>query len=141
MLRCFFAALFMGMVSLGAFAEPPSSAEGAEFQRIITAQISAFQADDGSSAYGFAAPVVRRIFPTVDGFMAMVKKGYPQVYRPQSFTFKETLTDPLGRPAQKVMIVGPNGKTYVAVYTMEKQVDGSWLISGCTMLEIPGLDA
>jgi Domain of unknown function (DUF4864) len=141
MLRYFITALFIGMLSLSALAEPPSAAEGAEFQRIITAQITAFRADDGKGAYDFAAPVVRRIFPTVEGFMAMVKKGYPQVYRPQSFTFKETLTDPLGRPAQRVNIVGPDGKTYMAVYTMEKQADGTWLISGCTMLEIPGLDA
>ena len=141
MLRGFLGALFMCIISLSAVAQSPSSAEGAEFQRIIAAQISAFQADDGKGAYEFAAPVVRRVFPSVEGFMAMVKKGYPQVYRPQSFAFKETLTDPLGRPAQKVLIVGPDGKTYVAVYTMEKQADGAWLISGCTMLEIPGLDA
>jgi hypothetical protein len=141
MLRSFLAAVLMTLFSLGALAEPISSSEKAEFQRIITAQIGAFRADDGNSAYGFAAPVVRKIFPTPDVFMAMVKQGYPQVYRPQSFNFNDALIDPLGRPAQKVTIVGPDGKTYIAVYTMEKQPDGTWLISGCTLEQIQGVDA
>jgi hypothetical protein len=47
----------------------------------------------------------------------------------------------MGRPAQKMLVVGPDGKTYEALYSMEKQPDGTWRISGCTLLEIPGLDA
>jgi hypothetical protein len=73
--------------------------------------------------------------------MSMVKRGYPQVYRPQSFNFTEALIDPMGRPAQKMLVVGPDGKTYEALYSMEKQPDGTWRISGCSLLEIPGLDA
>ena len=141
MLRLFLATVFTAFLSFAAWAQSPGSTESAEFQRIITAQISAFKADDGTAAYDYAAPIVRRIFPTVESFMGMVKKGYPQVYRPQSFAFRETMLDALGRPAQKVTIVGPDGKTYLAVYSMEKQADGTWLISGCTMMEIPGLDA
>jgi ketosteroid isomerase-like protein len=38
-------------------------------------------------------------------------------------------------------VVGPDGKSYTALYSMEKQPDGTWRISGCTLLEIPGLDA
>jgi hypothetical protein len=141
MLRSFLAAIFAAFISLVAFAGDIGAADKTEFQRIITAQIGAFRADDGQAAYDYAAPIVRKIFPTADVFMAMVKQGYPQVYRPQSFTFNDTLIDPLGRPAQKVTIVGPDGKTYVAIYTMEKQPDGTWLISGCTMAQIPGVDA
>lgn len=141
MLRSFLFALFLTLSSFAATAEPLSSSDKMEFQRIITAQIGAFRADDGQAAYGYAAPVVRKIFPTSDVFMAMVKQGYPQVYRPQSFAFNDTLIDPLGRPAQKVTIVGPDGKTYIAIYTMERQPDGTWLISGCTMAQIPGVDA
>ncbi len=128
-------------MSVAAFAQSISETEKTEFQRIITAQISAFRADDGPTAYSFAAPVVRNIFPTPEIFMSMVKRGYPQVYRPQSFNFTEALIDPMGRPAQKMLVVGPDGKTYEALYSMEKQPDGTWRISGCTLLEIPGLDA
>ena len=141
MLRSFFAIVLWGLMSFAALADSISATDKLEFQRIITAQISAFRADDGLAAYDFAAPVVRKIFATPEIFMAMVKQGYPQVYRPQSFAFTEALIDPLGRPSQKMTVVGPDGKTYVALYTMEKQLDGTWRIAGCTLLEIPGVDA
>lgn len=141
MLRSVLMIVLLAFMSVAAFAQSISETEKSEFQRIIAAQISAFRADDGPTAYSFAAPVVRNIFPTPEIFMAMVKRGYPQVYRPQSFNFTEALIDPMGRPAQKMLVVGPDGKTYEALYSMEKQPDGSWRISGCTLLEIPGLDA
>ncbi len=141
MLRSILAVLLWGFISVAAFAQSISETEKTEFQRIITAQISAFRADDGPTAYSFAAPVVRNVFPTPEIFMSMVKRGYPQVYRPQAFNFTEALIDPLGRPAQKMLVVGSDGKTYEALYSMEKQPDGTWRISGCTLLEIPGLDA
>ena len=141
MLRSILAGVLWGFISVAAFAQTISETEKTEFQRIITAQIGAFRADDGPTAYSFAAPVVRNIFPTPEIFMSMVKRGYPQVYRPQAFNFTEALIDPMGRPAQKMLVVGPDGKTYEALYSMEKQPDGTWRISGCTLLEIPGLDA
>jgi hypothetical protein len=141
MLRSILAIVLWGFMSLASLADSISAADKAEFQRIITAQITAFKADDGPAAYDFAAPVVRNIFPTPEIFMTMVKQGYPQVYRPQSFNFTEALIDPMGRPAQKMIVVGPDGKSYIALYSMEKQPDGTWRISGCTLLEIPGLDA
>lgn len=141
MLRSVLAVVLLAFFSVAALAQPISETEKTEFQRIITAQISAFRADDGPTAYSFAAPVVRNIFPTPEIFMSMVKRGYSPIYRPQSFNFTEALIDPLGRPAQKMLVVGPDGKTYEALYSMEKQPDGTWRISGCTLLDIPGLDA
>lgn len=141
MLRSLLAIVLWGLLSLSALAGTISATDRAEFQRIITAQITAFRADDGPAAYDFAAPVVRKIFTSPEIFMTMVKQGYPQVYRPQSFNFTEALTDPFGRPAQKMTVVGPDGKSYIALYSMEKQPDGTWRIAGCTMLEIPGVDA
>ncbi len=141
MFRSVLMIVLLAFMSVAAFAQSISESEKTEFQRIITAQISAFRADDGATAYSFAAPIVRNIFPTPEIFMSMVKRGYPQVYRPKSFNFTEALVDPMGRPAQKMLVVGPDGKTYEAIYSMEKQPDGAWLISGCTLLEIPGLDA
>jgi Domain of unknown function (DUF4864) len=141
MLRSILAIVLWGFMSVASLADSISATDKAEFQRIITAQITAFRADDGPAAYDFAAPVVRNIFPTPEIFMTMVKQGYPQVYRPQSFNFTEALIDPLGKPAQKMTVVGPDGKSYIALYSMEKQPDGTWRISGCTLLEIPGLDA
>ena len=141
MLRIFVVSLFMLVSAFGAQADGISHVEKTEFQRIISAQIQAFRADDGNAAYGFAAPLVKQAFPSVDMFMGMVKQGYPQVYRPQSFAFVDAALDPVGRPTQKVSIVGPDGKSYLATYTMQKQEDGTWRIAGCTLSEIPGVDA
>ncbi|HUR43251.1 MAG TPA: DUF4864 domain-containing protein [Aestuariivirga sp.] len=118
-----------------------NESEQAEFQRIITEQIDAFRADDGARAYAYAAPNIQQIFPTSDIFLQMVKQRYQPVYRPQSFRFGPAGDDPFGRPSQKVTIVGPDGKSYEALYSMQRQSDGSWLIEGCTLLEVPGLDA
>lgn len=121
-------------------AQSVSPADGAEFQRIITAQIEAFRADDGPAAYAHAAPLIRQLFPTPDVFMAMVKNGYKPVYRPQSYRFGESAIAANGRQMQRVSLVGPDGKAYEAVYSFERQPDGSWKISGCYLEELPGLD-
>jgi hypothetical protein len=141
MLRSILVIVLWGFMSVASPAESINATDKAEFQRIITAQITAFRADNGLAAYDFAAPLVKNIFPTPEIFMTMVKQGYPQVYRPQSFYFTEALIDPMGRPSQKMIVVGPDGKSYIALYSMEKQPDGTWRIAGCTLLEIPGLDA
>ncbi len=141
MLRALVFALLVFWLPVSAHAQSVSDADRSEFQRIITEQIEAFRADDGARAYGFAAPLIHRLFPSPETFMQMVRQGYKPVYRPQRFSFGATGGDPLGRPSQRVVIAGPDGKTYEALYTMERQPDGTWRISGCTLLEIPGLDA
>lgn len=126
--------------SVSARAESPSESDRTDFQRIITAQIDAFRADDGVRAYSYAAPMIQQVFPTPETFMSMVRQGYRPVYRPQSFRFGDAGEDSAGRPTQRVTIAGPDGKTYEALYTFQKQPDGSWKISGCQLLEVPGLD-
>jgi Domain of unknown function (DUF4864) len=122
-------------------AQEPSGIDRPAIELTIKSQLEAFLADDGATAYGFASPTIKRIFPTVENFMAMVRRGYPQVYRPQQYKFGEIKLGPAGFPEQHVMIVGPDGKTYEAVYTMQRQPDGSWKINGCSIVELPGLEA
>jgi hypothetical protein len=126
---------------------PPLSAQGLsdadarEFQRIITSQFNAFNADDGSAAYKFAAPAIRRLFPSPEIFMSMVRQGYPPIYRRQSHSFGEVGLDMSGAPMQRVTIIDMNGKAWTALYTMERQPDGSWKIIGCRLVEVPAADA
>ena len=102
-------------------------------QTVIDSQLKAFIANDGATAYSFAAPNVKRIFPTVDMFMSMVTNGYPPVRKPQSYSFgKVEQTGPTSI-IQQVLIVGPDGKDYEAVYTLEQQPDGSFQITGCSL--------
>ncbi len=122
-------------------AQSVSEAEAAEFQRIITSQLNAFSSDDGAAAYGFAAPNIQRLFPTPEVFMSMVQKGYPPVYRRQSYAFGRIGNEMGGQPTQHVTIIDANGKAWTALYAMQRQPDGSWKISGCSLVEAPAADA
>ena len=122
-------------------AQEMSGADAQEFQRIIAAQIEAFRADDGARAYSYAAPAIKRIFPSPEIFMEMVRNGYRPVYRPRSFAFGTLTQEMNGRPTQRVTIVDGNGKVCIALYAFEKQPDGSWKIIGCTLIESQGGEA
>ena len=128
-------------LALPARADSLSPSDEAQFRSVIQDQIAAFRADDGPRAYGHAAPMIRQIFPNPEMFMGMVRKAYQPVYRPQSYSFGKAGFSASGRPIQKVTLVGPDGLTYEAIYTMERQPDGSWQISGCAIVRAPGVNA
>jgi Domain of unknown function (DUF4864) len=141
MIRILMTLLLWASLLSASLAQDLPSADAAEFERIITSQIDAFKADDGAKAYSFAAPSIQMIYPSSESFMKMVAQGYPQVYRPRSYKFTGAQLDTAGRPIQKVLFIGPDGKAYSAVYTMQKQPDGSWKIAGCVIVREAGLDA
>ncbi len=118
-----------------------NNADQTAVQQTITGQLEAFKKNDGTLAYSFAAPLVTKVFPTVDVFMSMVQRGYQPIYRNQRYSFGKLATDSLGRPAQHVTIRTADGKAYEAIYAMEKQTDGSWKISGVQMVEVPEIGA
>ena len=115
--------------------------ESATFQRIITSQIDAFRRDAGTDAFAHASPTIRRQFGTATNFMAMVKQGYPQVYRPNAVKFGKITTEMSGRPTQRVHITDSRGQNWTALYAFEKQPDGSWRIAGVVMLREPAVSA
>ena len=115
-------------------AETIGDGDRATIQSLISGQIDAFRHDDGTAAYGFASPTIQGYYPTVDAFMGMVKNGYLPVYRPQSVTFGPLVESEVGA-LQKVFITGPDGKSYIAVYSMQRQPDGTWKINGCSLME------
>jgi Domain of unknown function (DUF4864) len=106
---------------------------GTPAQSAIDGQIRAFLADKDAEAYAFAAPNVRTYFPTVESFMGMVKGGYPQVHRPQDWDFGRTQTTDTGAVMQEVLITDRAGKNWAALYTVEKQSDGNWKITGVSL--------
>lgn len=132
-------ALFAAHLPLSA--QGVTDAEATEFQRIITSQLNAFNADDGAAAYAFAAPSIRRLFPSPEIFLSMVKRGYPPVYRQRSYSFGRIGNEMGGRPTQHVTIIDANGKAWTALYAMERQPDGAWKISACSLVEAPAADA
>lgn len=122
------AALFL--IAEPAFA---GEAEVKAAQSVIDGQLKAFKANDGEKAYSFAAPNIKQMFPSVESFMTMVTHGYPPVSQAQRYDFGKVEEMGPTKIVQQVLIVGPDGKDYEAVYTIEMQADGSALITGCSL--------
>jgi hypothetical protein len=102
----------------------------AQIREIIGKQVEAFRIDDEAAAFGYASPAIQGMFGTADIFMDMVRQGYRPVYRPRVFDFREIVMLN-GEPAQKVHVIGPDGRPVTAVYPMTRLPDGSWRINGC----------
>ena len=113
---------------------PASPADQAAIRTVIEHQLAAFQRDDAAAAFSYASPGIQAKFGTPDIFMEMVRTGYQPVYRPRETEFRELVASPAGL-VQKVLFVGPDGRPVLALYSMERQDDGSWRISGCVLVE------
>ena len=111
------------------------AADRAAIRQVIEQQIAAFQRDDGAAAFAYAAPSIQAMFGNSENFMQMVRNGYQPVYRPKEFQF-EKLVEVEGKIAQRLRVVGPDGRARLAVYVMERQPDGGWLIGGCVLLDL-----
>jgi uncharacterized protein DUF4864 len=103
-------------------------------QSVIRAQEQAFGRDDAAAAYSYAAPAIKQIFPAADIFMSMVENSYAPVYRHKSFEFGETKVEG-NWIGQRVHIIDANGEAWEALYTLEQQPDGSYKITGCSLLK------
>jgi hypothetical protein len=102
-------------------------------QSSIEAQLKAFLADDNAAAYSYAAPNVKKVFPTLEFFMGMVTSGYKPVQKPQRYSFGKSEWTSGTTIAQQVFLIGPDGKDYEALYTLELQPDGVWRITGVSL--------
>src|SRR5665213_299840 len=124
-----FAALLIGLASPARAADDVATAQG-----VIRSQAEAFARDDAATAYSYAAPALHGMFPQADIFMSMVQRSYAPVYRHKSFEFGESQASG-GEIAQKVHIIDANGEAWEALYTLERQPDGSLKIIGCMLLK------
>lgn len=115
---------------------PARADDAAAARSIIESQIQAFLADDMQTAYSFAAPSIKRMYPDESRFFDMVKRGYQPVYRPGNFAFGRSKLAPDGSGLiQEVLIQGPDGQDWTALYSLERQPDGSFKINGVQMIK------
>lgn len=99
---------------------------------IISDQMAAFRRDDAVAAFNDASPFIQGRFQQPDIFLQMVRSGYTPVYRPHEVEFRDLVEAPDGLE-QRVFVMGPDGRAYLAHYQMQRQNDGSWKINGCTL--------
>ena len=71
----------------------------------------------------------------------MVARGYAAVIRPRSYSFHTSEDSGDDEIAQGVKLQDENGVDWVALYTLQKQADGAWRITGCQLKRAPGSNA
>ena len=106
-----------------------------DIESVIAEQIEAFRVDDFSTAFGFASPGIQGMFGTPDRFGAMVRNGYPMVWRPGEVRFGR-LHDEGGVLWQEVLIEDLQGRRFGLAYRMER-VLGEWRIAGVQVIPAP----
>lgn len=116
---------FISATSMSAVADDRS-----DVQAVIGSQLDAFRRNDGAAAYGFAAPNIQRLFPSPDIFMQMVEAGYGPVFRSQNATFGALRPEGSGL-RQEVYLSDSSGGSWIATYTLERQLDGTLKITSC----------
>jgi hypothetical protein len=110
-------------------------------QATITRQVEAFGRDDAPVAYAQAAPAIRELFPNADLFIGMVRTQYRPVYRHRSFVFGEARDTDTAGVVQSVAIQDEYGVDWTAEYSLVRDADGQWRITGCRLTRAPGTNA
>jgi len=136
MLRALAFALFLGPAAAAPAAEVPA-ADAQAIRAVISEQLEAFARDDGARAFALATSGIRERFGTAEAFLAMVRSGYPVVYRPEAVEFEQpALVD--GEVIQPARMTDAGGQAWLAFYSMLRQPDGGWRINGCQLERLRG---
>ncbi|MBO0902090.1 DUF4864 domain-containing protein [Jiella sonneratiae] len=106
--------------------------DAGDIRAAISAQLQAFNADDGGTAYSYAAPNIKAMFPSPDVFMTMVRSAYDPVYHSSGAAFGTLKPEGTGF-RQEVHLTDRDGRSWIASYTLERQPDGSMKITGCSL--------
>lgn len=128
-----YAALIAAVLAL------PAAAQEAPIQDTIQSQIEAFQADDFARAFTFASPTIKGMFGSPENFGAMVKQGYPMVYRPAEVQMMD-LREVAGNLWQRVRITDQAGAGWLLDYMMVETAEG-WQINAVQILPAPDVGA
>jgi hypothetical protein len=114
---------------------PPADAQAV--RAVIQAQLDAFLHDDAARAFSLATPAIRSTFGTAENFLAMVRTSYAVVYRPKEVIFETTRLIE-GQVVQPVRLTDSEGRSWIAIYPMQRQPDGSWRTNGCQLARLSG---
>ena len=105
-------------------------------QGVIGSQIDSFRSGEHGQAFGHAAASIQLMFRNQENFARMVQQGYAPIYGAQNYRFGRSKAGEGGTLYQEVLLTGPNGKSWVALYTMARDKDGVWKIAGVRL--VPG---
>ncbi len=106
---------------------------------VVADQLDAFTRDDARRAFAKATNRIRQQFGTPEKFIEMVRSAYPVIYRRQAVQFEKPEIV-AGEVILPVRMTDEQGRAWIALYTMQRQPDGSWRIDGCQLAKAPGLE-
>ncbi len=129
--------LIAGMMAIALVG--PVSAQNAQIQGVIRDQFDDFRADDLVGAFDHASPKIQGLFGTPENFGAMVRRGYPMVWRPQTFRFLD-LSDAPPEKRQVVEVTDAEGRRFLLRYDMI-ELEAGWKINGVLLIPAPDVAA
>lgn len=124
--------VLMLVLGVSVFGSAEARAQKEPITAVIAAQIAAFQQDDFETAFSYASPGIRGIFGTVERFGAMVRGGYPMVWRPAEVRYG-ALREVAGDLWQRVEVIDQKGRLHFLDYQMKETVEG-WKINAVQLL-------
>jgi len=128
------------MSATHSFADSQSSApleKQTGAQSTIDQQFQAFRDRDHEMAFQQAAPALRKIFGSTNRFIGMVKKGYGPIYDAKSWSFGRSKMNE-DTLFQEVLIGGPDGRNWTALYQLQQLSNGEWKITSVRMVPSEG---
>ncbi|MGV6848330.1 MAG: DUF4864 domain-containing protein [Marinibacterium sp.] len=125
----------IALVLCQALAAQAQDSRNSSVETTIDAQIEAFLADDVPRAFTYASPSIRSMFRTPENFGAMVRRGYPMVWRPSSVDYLDQSGGD-GQIRQVVRIIDGNGTAHLLEYQMI-ELESGWKINGVRFLAAP----
>jgi hypothetical protein len=129
--------IWLVAVSIGLIAPAHAADDIAAARTVIHQQENALIHDDAAAAYSYAGPPITSRYRDAETFMWMVRSGYAPVYRHQIFEFGEArILDE--KITQEVHIIDADGVAWEALYTLERQADGSFKIISCVLSKAVG---
>jgi hypothetical protein len=131
------AVAFLCFLALPASASSLSPKDQRQIIEVVQAQLHAFAQDDAAKAFSYAAPNIKLMMGNAQNFLEMVRTQYEVVYKPSSTTFMQ----PIGEAGEALLMVrmtDDDGSAWIATYTLHKQKNKAWLISGCAVSEATG---
>ena len=111
--------------------------DAAEVRSAIEAQLEAFKSGDAQRAFSFASEQIQENFGTPENFIAMVRSRYAVVIAPASVVFLKP-ERANGVTLQPVQMSDERGQLWLALYSMQRDANGSWRINGCVLRRLQG---
>lgn len=108
-------------------------------ETVIADQLEAFNARDLPKAFGYASPMIKRLFGGSDSFAVMVERSYPMIWDNADARFLD-LREEDGAYFQRILIQGEDGVSYIFDYKMIETEQG-WLIDGVAPVLAPDVAA